>query len=30
MEEEQKVKLYGKWASTYVKRVEVAPRAKGI
>ncbi|KAL3597704.1 hypothetical protein D5086_009341 [Populus alba] len=30
MEEEQKVKLYGMWASTYVKRVEVALRAKGI
>ncbi|KAJ6927698.1 Glutathione S-transferase U9 [Populus alba x Populus x berolinensis] len=30
MEEEQKVKLYGMWAGTYVKRVEVALRAEGI
>lgn len=31
MEEEKKeVKLHGMWASTYVKRVEVALRAKGI
>ena len=30
MEEENKVKLHGMWASTYVKRVEVVLRAKGI
>ncbi|XWS60550.1 hypothetical protein CRYUN_Cryun07bG0045500 [Craigia yunnanensis] len=30
MEEEKEVKLHGMWASTYVKRVEVALRAKGI
>ncbi|KAG8652447.1 hypothetical protein MANES_06G093260v8 [Manihot esculenta] len=30
MEEENKVKLHGMWASPYVKRVELALRAKGI
>ncbi|XVE56940.1 hypothetical protein DITRI_Ditri04bG0051200 [Diplodiscus trichospermus] len=30
MEDEKEVKLHGVWASTYVKRVEVALRAKGI
>ncbi|KAK6276236.1 PREDICTED: glutathione S-transferase U10 [Theobroma cacao] len=30
MEEEKEVKLLGMWANTYVKRVEVALRVKGI
>ncbi|EEF52177.1 hypothetical protein RCOM_1515080 [Ricinus communis] len=30
MEEENSVKLHGMWASTYVKRVELALKAKGI